>query len=161
MREVPGLVQGAPESTGSQGGEIRFSRPDGSIRWSFAAGQLIRQENPRPMRFTGVFLDITERKKADEQQTLLMREVDHRAKNLLAVVQSMLNLSKAETTIHHRRQRPHQGLSWPIPRCRKAAGRAWNRAPGEEETALGAAGAADRFRAPPVSCSPRRRSASP
>ena len=50
------------------------------------------------MRFTGVFLDITERKKAEEQQTLLMREVDHRAKNLLAVVQSMLNLSKAETT---------------------------------------------------------------
>ena len=33
------------------------------------------------MRFTGVFLDITERKKADEQQTLLMREVDHRAKD--------------------------------------------------------------------------------
>jgi PAS domain S-box-containing protein len=92
------LVQGGPDSTGSQGGELRFSRPDGSIRWSFAAGQLIRQENPRPVRFTGVFLDVTERKKAEEQQTLLMREVDHRAKNLLAVVQSMLNLSKAETT---------------------------------------------------------------
>ena len=92
------LVQGGSNGAGSQGGELRFSRPDGSIRWSFAAGQLIRQENPRPMRFTGVFLDITERKKAEEQQTLLMREVDHRAKNLLAVVQSMLNLSKAETT---------------------------------------------------------------
>jgi PAS domain S-box-containing protein len=91
------LVQGGPESTGSQGGELRFSRPDGSIRWSFAAGQLI-QENLRLMRFTGVFLDITERKKAEEQKSILMREVDHRAKNLLAVVQSMLNLSKAETT---------------------------------------------------------------
>jgi PAS domain S-box-containing protein len=40
--------------------------------------------------------DITERRAAEERQTLLMREVDHRAKNALAVVQSILRLTRAE-----------------------------------------------------------------
>ena len=40
--------------------------------------------------------DITERKAAEERQKLLIREVDHRAKNALAVVQSMLRLSDVE-----------------------------------------------------------------
>jgi two-component sensor histidine kinase len=36
-----------------------------------------------------VAVDITDRKKREEQLQLLMREVNHRAKNLLAVVQSL------------------------------------------------------------------------
>ncbi|MFC7739051.1 PAS domain S-box protein [Roseomonas sp. GCM10028921] len=43
--------------------------------------------------FTGVLRDITERRAAEEKQTLLTREVDHRAKNALAVVQSLLRLT--------------------------------------------------------------------
>jgi PAS domain S-box-containing protein len=39
--------------------------------------------------------DITERKRAEERQTLLAREVDHRAKNALAVVQATLRLTRA------------------------------------------------------------------
>jgi PAS domain S-box-containing protein len=42
--------------------------------------------------------DITERKRAEEHQRRLMREVDHRAKNALAVVQSILRLSRARDT---------------------------------------------------------------
>jgi len=44
----------------------------------------------------GAFLDMTERKKAEERITLLAREVDHRAKNIMAVVQAMVRLTKAE-----------------------------------------------------------------
>jgi len=40
-------------------------------------------------------LEISERKKAEERETLLAREVDHRAKNLLAVVQSVVQLTQA------------------------------------------------------------------
>ncbi|MBU8539162.1 HWE histidine kinase domain-containing protein [Falsiroseomonas tokyonensis] len=40
--------------------------------------------------------DITDRRATEERQTLLMREVDHRAKNALAVVQSILRLTRAE-----------------------------------------------------------------
>jgi PAS domain S-box-containing protein len=77
--------------------ELRFIRPDGSTRWSLAAGQVIRDNADRPTHFAGVDLDITARKQAEERQLMLVRELDHRAKNLLAVVQSVLHLSHAET----------------------------------------------------------------
>jgi two-component sensor histidine kinase/CheY-like chemotaxis protein len=78
--------------------EIRFLREDGSVRWSLAAGQVIKDSNDRTAHFAGIDLDITERKAAEEQQNLLVRELDHRAKNLLAVVQSIVRLSRAPTT---------------------------------------------------------------
>ncbi|HYH21095.1 MAG TPA: HWE histidine kinase domain-containing protein [Azospirillum sp.] len=51
-------------------------------------------------RPSGVFLllvDVTERRRADEAQELLVREVDHRAKNVLAVVQAVVRLTDADT----------------------------------------------------------------
>lgn len=47
--------------------------------------------------FTGVLRDVAERRAAEERQTMLAREVDHRAKNALAVVLSVLRLTKADT----------------------------------------------------------------
>jgi two-component sensor histidine kinase len=41
----------------------------------------------------GANVDITERHEAEEQEALLMQEVDHRAKNVLAVVLSLLRLT--------------------------------------------------------------------
>lgn len=41
----------------------------------------------------GAHFDITERKAAEERQHLLARELDHRAKNILAVVQAALRLT--------------------------------------------------------------------
>ena len=41
-------------------------------------------------------VDITERKRSEEAKMLLAREVDHRAKNALAVVQSVLTLTRTE-----------------------------------------------------------------
>src|SRR4029078_1760401 len=40
-------------------------------------------------------IDITERKKAEERQLLLAREVDHRARNALAVAQAIMRLTPA------------------------------------------------------------------
>jgi len=77
--------------------EIRFVRPDGSVRWSLAAGQVIRDAGGGVTHFVGVDLDITERKQAEDRQGLLLRELDHRAKNLLAVIQSIVRLSRAPT----------------------------------------------------------------
>lgn len=50
----------------------------------------------RPVRVAGITRDITERKQAEERQALLAREVDHRAKNALAVVQAALRLTPKE-----------------------------------------------------------------
>ena len=48
------------------------------------------------MRVSGVTVDITERKQAEERQNLLAREVDHRAKNALALAQSIVRLTRGE-----------------------------------------------------------------
>jgi len=46
---------------------------------------------------TIVLRDITERKMNEEARALLAREVDHRAKNALAVAQALVGLTKADT----------------------------------------------------------------
>ena len=46
--------------------------------------------------FTGILRDITERKRSDERQLLMMAEIDHRAKNLLASIQAMVLLTKTD-----------------------------------------------------------------
>ncbi|WP_052388620.1 PAS domain-containing protein [Belnapia moabensis] len=65
-------------------------------RWIFTIGQ-VHFEHGWPVRLTGLALDITARKRTEQRNELLMREVDHRAKNALAVVQAALRLSRAET----------------------------------------------------------------
>ncbi len=78
--------------------EFRVVRPNGEMRWCYGAGIITRDPEGKPLRMTGVTVDITERKRIEERQLLLAREVDHRAKNMLAVVLSILRLTRAPTT---------------------------------------------------------------
>jgi PAS domain S-box-containing protein len=78
--------------------EFRIVRPSGEVRWCYGAGIISRDAAGRPVRMNGVTVDITERKRAEERQVLLAREVDHRAKNTLAVVLSVLRLTRAKST---------------------------------------------------------------
>ena len=68
-------------------------RTDGSTeeRWLLSRGRVLQGQVGRVM--VGVSLDITERRRSEERLVLLAREVDHRAKNALAVVQSALRLT--------------------------------------------------------------------
>ena len=75
--------------------EFRTIRPNGEVRWYFGAVAATRGERGALVRLNGVTVDITERKRAEERQLLLAREVDHRAKNMLAVVLSVLRLTRA------------------------------------------------------------------
>jgi PAS domain S-box-containing protein len=78
--------------------EFRLVRPNGEVRWCYGAGIILRDATGKAVRVNGVTVDITDRKRAEERQVLLAREVDHRAKNTLAVVLSMLRLTRAPTT---------------------------------------------------------------
>ncbi|MGX9963394.1 PAS domain S-box protein [Roseomonas sp. F4] len=76
--------------------EFRLARPGGGWRWIASRGAVVESdEEGRPRTLAGVARDITDQHEAAERQTLLAREVDHRAKNALAVVQAALRLTKA------------------------------------------------------------------
>ena len=76
--------------------EFRVGRPDGEIRWCVGTAAATVDERGRVVRVSGVTVDITERKRAEERQNLLAREVDHRAKNALALAQSIVRLTRAD-----------------------------------------------------------------
>ena len=45
--------------------EYRIVRPDGQFRWIFGRGRVVRDETGKPVRYSGVDLDITDRKAAE------------------------------------------------------------------------------------------------
>ena len=75
--------------------EFRIIRPDGEVRWCVGTAAATLDKAGRVVRVSGVTVDITERKHAEERQNLLAREVDHRAKNALALAQSIVRLTRA------------------------------------------------------------------
>jgi len=79
-------------------GEYRVQRISGENRWIEVYGMATFEgtgEARRAVLMVGTAADITERKRAEERQLLLMRELNHRTKNLLSVVQSIANQTVA------------------------------------------------------------------
>jgi PAS domain S-box-containing protein len=76
--------------------EFRINRPDGEVRWCVGTAAATVDNGGRVVRVSGVTIDITDRKHAEERQNLLTREVDHRAKNALALAQSIVRLTRGE-----------------------------------------------------------------
>jgi PAS domain S-box-containing protein len=77
--------------------EYRFLRPDGTWRWLESTAAVVRADpaGGAPLRLAGTLRDITERRAAEERRELLTREVNHRARNTLAIVQAILRLTRA------------------------------------------------------------------
>ena len=78
--------------------EFRITRPNGEVRWCLCAASITADGAGRATRLSGVTIDITDRKQTEEHQLLLAREVDHRARNALAVVQAIVRLTRAPTS---------------------------------------------------------------
>ena len=91
--------------------EFRVKRPNGEVRWCIGTAAPSIDGAGRVARISGVTVDITDRKIAEERQALLAREVDHRAKNALALVQSIVRLTRASDIAAYTDGggRPHQG----------------------------------------------------
>ena len=69
---------------------------DGSGRVWLCAYHPVLGDAGRVVGVSASVLDITARKRAEQTQLMLAREVDHRAKNVLAVVRSLVRISAAE-----------------------------------------------------------------
>jgi len=70
--------------------EYRAIIPGGDVRWVHVRGRAdLIVEGGSARRMAGVSLDITERRRAEARQTLLLNELNHRVKNTLAAVQSI------------------------------------------------------------------------
>ncbi len=70
--------------------EYRIVRPDKTILWLSGRGQVVsRTPAGRAHRLVNIVADITERKATEDHVRLLLREISHRSKNLLAVIQAI------------------------------------------------------------------------
>lgn len=76
---------------------MRIRRHDGEWRWFLSRTEpVLDVEGNTGIHWLGVSIDIEEQVRAEERERLLAQEVDHRAKNLLAVVQSIVQLTRAD-----------------------------------------------------------------
>src|SRR4029079_14672382 len=71
--------------------EFRIRRPDGALRVIFGRGRVVRDGQGNPLRYSGIDIDITDRKGAEEQRELLHRELQHRILNTLVLVSAMVS----------------------------------------------------------------------
>jgi len=72
---------------------VRMSKSGERVAVSITASRMLSADG-RVLGVAGIFRDMRQRKAAEERQSLLAREVDHRAKNVLAVVQSIVELTR-------------------------------------------------------------------
>ena len=91
------IARGMSQGARTQQIEFRVLRTNGDIRWCIGTAAASVDAAGRVVRISGVTTDITDRKEADERQVLLAREVDHRARNALAVIQSIIRLTRAKS----------------------------------------------------------------
>jgi PAS domain S-box-containing protein len=69
--------------------EYRIHLPDGTSRILSSMSDVVRGPDGQVQRIIGVLADITERRRAEDRQRLLINELNHRVKNTLATVQSI------------------------------------------------------------------------
>jgi PAS domain S-box-containing protein len=80
--------------------EFRLRRRNGEVRWVETLGLAYFEGagERAPVSMVGTAQDITERKEREEKEHLLMREVSHRAKNMLSVVHAIAHQTVAGST---------------------------------------------------------------
>jgi PAS domain S-box-containing protein len=81
------------EGRAVRGAEAILERPDGTRSWFMPFPTPLRDAEGRVVGGINMLVDITERKASEDRQLLLMRELAHRGKNLLAVVQAIASRS--------------------------------------------------------------------
>jgi len=69
--------------------EVRFLHPDGGVHWANARGRFFYDAAGRPVRMVGSMIDTTLRREFEDAQRVLVAELQHRTRNLIAVVRAI------------------------------------------------------------------------
>ena len=77
--------------------EVHIERPDGLRGIALVDIEAVKDGDGNIVGAVNCFQDITERKQAEAREKILGREMDHRAKNLLSLVQATVQLTQADT----------------------------------------------------------------
>jgi len=85
------------ERRGEYNVDYRVVVPDRGVRWLEARTFISYDGNGHPRRVVGVNIDVTERKRAEERQSVLVAELDHRVKNVLASVSAVISNTRHES----------------------------------------------------------------
>src|SRR5262245_24402367 len=74
--------------------EFRIVRPGGEVRWIESRSLIAYDHVGRAERMTGIYIDVTDRRKAEDHKNHLIAELDHRVKNVLACVSAIAKRSR-------------------------------------------------------------------
>jgi PAS domain S-box-containing protein len=69
--------------------EYRIVHSDGTLRWIESRSLILYNRHGNPQRVVGVNIDVTERKRTEDRQRILVAELDHRVKNLLSTISAV------------------------------------------------------------------------
>jgi PAS domain S-box-containing protein len=78
--------------------EKRFLRKDGTTIWVAVSASIVRDDHGQPLYGIRIVQDITELKRSQARQKLLLDELNHRVKNMLATVQSVAMQTRRRAT---------------------------------------------------------------
>lgn len=84
---VEAALRGALDGGDEYEAEYRLAHAD---VWVQGKGRVIRDAAGAPVRMAGICWDVTERRRLEERQRLLLAELGHRVKNTLAVVSAIV-----------------------------------------------------------------------
>ncbi|PEQ14044.1 hypothetical protein B2G71_06155 [Novosphingobium sp. PC22D] len=73
--------------------EYRLRHADGEHRWVLARGMPMLREDGRPSRWIGTCTDIHEQRESAERLEILSRELNHRIKNIFAVIGGLISMT--------------------------------------------------------------------
>ena len=92
------LIQAAFEGKTNGGSEILYRRKDGSEFWAALFISPVCDERGNVFQYFASFVDLTKHKDDEAQARMLVDELNHRVKNILSTVQSIVLLALRTTS---------------------------------------------------------------